>query len=303
VNYDLGWGDATSITAYRQWEFFPLQDSDNTPLDILQVNVAKTRDVQATQEFRLASKPGAFSWQTAFFIMAVLSVLVALLNYQLLPAKMPLEPVIDDKRPEKPSFRKVLTTPGLLLICLVAFTCNIPYWGFLGWMPSYLAMARHIDLAKSGHLASIPFFVGFFGLVIGGWLGGGLFRRHCPELLALLWMGQGVGLILAYQADSLTLSLVGLSIAAFGLFGGTAPLGKVILDLAPERGRGAFVGVYNTVGQLGGAAAPAAIGGLVKLTGSFAAGFGLMVVGIIIAALCMMLIAAQQRRIMNAVAA
>ena len=68
ADYDLGWGDATSITAYRQWEFFPLQDSDNTPLDILQVNVAKTRDVQATQEFRLASKPGAFTWQTGLFL-------------------------------------------------------------------------------------------------------------------------------------------------------------------------------------------------------------------------------------------
>ncbi|HEX4269741.1 MAG TPA: TonB-dependent receptor [Rhizomicrobium sp.] len=68
ADYDLGWGDLTSITAYRQWEFYPLQDSDNTPLDILQVNVAKTRDVQATQEFRLASKPGDFSWQTGVFL-------------------------------------------------------------------------------------------------------------------------------------------------------------------------------------------------------------------------------------------
>ena len=68
VNYDLGWADATSITAYRQWEFFPLQDSDNTPLDILQVNVADTRDVQATQEFRLASKAGPFTWQAGAFL-------------------------------------------------------------------------------------------------------------------------------------------------------------------------------------------------------------------------------------------
>ncbi|HEY4078815.1 MAG TPA: TonB-dependent receptor [Rhizomicrobium sp.] len=68
VDYDLGWANATSITAYRQWEFFPLQDSDNTPLDILQVNVARTRDVQATQEFRLASKPGSFTWQTGVFL-------------------------------------------------------------------------------------------------------------------------------------------------------------------------------------------------------------------------------------------
>jgi len=68
ADYDLGWADLSSITAYRQWEFYPLQDSDNTPLDILQVNVAKTRDVQVTQEFRLASKPGDFTWQTGVFL-------------------------------------------------------------------------------------------------------------------------------------------------------------------------------------------------------------------------------------------
>jgi iron complex outermembrane receptor protein len=68
IDYNLGWADFTSISAFRYWSFFPLQDSDNTPLDILQVNVADTRDWQETQEFRLASKSGGhFSWQTGVF--------------------------------------------------------------------------------------------------------------------------------------------------------------------------------------------------------------------------------------------
>ncbi len=68
VNYDLGWADLTSITAYRYWHFDPLQDSDNTPLDIIQVNVAQTKDQQYSQEFRLASKPGRFSWQGGVYL-------------------------------------------------------------------------------------------------------------------------------------------------------------------------------------------------------------------------------------------
>ena len=68
VNWDLGWADFTSITAYRYWHFDPVQDSDNTPLDVIQVNVAQTRDQQYTQEFRLASKPGRFSWQGGVFL-------------------------------------------------------------------------------------------------------------------------------------------------------------------------------------------------------------------------------------------
>jgi iron complex outermembrane receptor protein len=68
VDWDLGWADATSITAYRYWHFDPLQDSDSTPLDILQVNVAQTKDQQYSQEFRLASKPGRFSWQAGVYL-------------------------------------------------------------------------------------------------------------------------------------------------------------------------------------------------------------------------------------------
>lgn len=64
ADWDLGFATATSISAYRYWHFHPLQDSDGTPLDIIQVNVAKTRDWQVSQEIRLASNAGgAFSWQ------------------------------------------------------------------------------------------------------------------------------------------------------------------------------------------------------------------------------------------------
>ena len=67
VSYDLGWADLTSITAWRYWHFDPLQDSDGTPLDIIQVNVATTKDWQWSQELRLASKPGRFNWQAGAY--------------------------------------------------------------------------------------------------------------------------------------------------------------------------------------------------------------------------------------------
>ena len=68
LDWNLDWADFTSITAERYWMFNPLQDSDNTPLDIIQVNVADTHDWQYTQEFRLASKPGRLSWQGGVYL-------------------------------------------------------------------------------------------------------------------------------------------------------------------------------------------------------------------------------------------
>jgi iron complex outermembrane receptor protein len=67
LDWQLGWGQFTSISAYRLWDFFPLQDSDYTPLDIFEVNTADTHDEQVTQEFRLASKAGVFDWQTGAY--------------------------------------------------------------------------------------------------------------------------------------------------------------------------------------------------------------------------------------------
>jgi iron complex outermembrane receptor protein len=67
LDYDLGWAKLTAISAWRYWHFDPLQDSDGTPLDIIQVNVAQTRDNQWSQEIRLASDPGRFSWQAGVF--------------------------------------------------------------------------------------------------------------------------------------------------------------------------------------------------------------------------------------------
>jgi iron complex outermembrane receptor protein len=64
ADWDLGFATATAVTAYRYWHFNPLQDSDSTPLDVIQINVAQTRDRQVSQELRLASNPGGrFSWQ------------------------------------------------------------------------------------------------------------------------------------------------------------------------------------------------------------------------------------------------
>jgi len=68
VSWDLGWAQLTSISAWRYWHFDPLQDSDGTPLDIIQVNVAQTRDWQWSQEFRLAGETDRLNWQGGVYL-------------------------------------------------------------------------------------------------------------------------------------------------------------------------------------------------------------------------------------------
>lgn len=230
----------------------------------------------------------AHGWQIMFALMTIPAILAALGAYFLVPvtratAQVQTSSSVEDEVP----FRRVLRRPSLWLLSISNLCTDIAQWGFMGWMPSYLAMARGIDLKSSGHLGGIPFVFAFFGLMLGGWLGTTVFHRHRAQLVLAFYLAAGLSLFLAYQARGVALAVAGLSGAAFFMYGALAPKGALVIGLAPDRSRAAYVGVYNTAGQIGGAAAPAIIGFMVSATGAFAMGFGFMIVALCVAAACM----------------
>lgn len=243
---------------------------------------------------------GAYGWQTMFMLMTVPSLLTALASYFLIPAHAATPPLATRRGAAGPgaahdgghggdgSWRGILARRSLWLLLLAHIGFSIAHWGYIGWMPSYLSMAHHIDVKSAGGLSSIPYVFAFFGLVLGGWLGSAALHRYCAQLVAGCALAAGLSLFLAYQADTVPLALAGLSGAAFFLFGVHAPLGKIMLELAPEQKRASYVGIVSTAGQLGGVAAPATIGFLVGASGAFASGFGFMVGALCVAAACIL---------------
>ena len=231
---------------------------------------------------------GDYGWQAVFFLMMIPALAAAVVNHKLIPAK-PAEPagVAQAGHGEHASFGQVLRHPSLWLISLSYFAFNIGYWGYLSWMPTYLSLEHHINVKSIGLLGGIPYVFALVGLMIAGWLGSGALYRHRLQLLVVMFFCAGLSLYFAYTADTLPMSLAGLSAAAFFIYGGFGPFGAILLDLAPERYRAAYSGVVSTAGQLGGVAAPVAIGFLVSATGTFASGFGFMIVGLCVSAACL----------------
>ncbi len=109
--------------------------------------------------------------------------------------------------------------------------------------------------------------------------------RHRPQLLATTYLLAALWLSLACQANTLVMALTGPS-ATFSLCGGLGPFGAIVLELAPERSRGAYAGVINAVRQVGGAAARLTVGTLMNATGTFVSGFGCMIAGLCLGAAC-----------------
>ncbi|GAA0327548.1 MFS transporter [Sphingomonas oligophenolica] len=238
----------------------------------------------------------AFGWKAMFMILAGPALVVALACYLLLPTQTRKGDASVIGLPAAPSFTGVLGRRSLWLISLASLSWNLTYWGYLGWMPSYLALARHIDLKAVGALAALPYVFAFVGMLIIGWLGSGPLHRFCERIVITCFLGGGLFLYLAYAANSLEMSLVGLSGAAFFLFGGSGPIGKILLDLAPPSARAAYIGVYSTVGQVGAVIAPMAVGFMVTETGTFASGFTLMELALVGAAVLLVAATVAARR-------
>ena len=227
----------------------------------------------------------SYGWQEVFLLMAVPAVIVSVVNYVLIPAHRPAQVRGADARGAA-SYREVLRQPSLWLISGAYAMWNIAYWGVLGWMPSYLALARHIDLKSSGALAGLPYVFGLIGGVAAGLLCSGFFVRHRPHLLAGVYLLGAVALWLAFAATTLAVSVAGLSVATACIYAGLSTYGALVLDLAPANMRASYTGMVSTVGQVGSIAAPAVIGYLVSETGSFASGFAFMSGALALGAAC-----------------
>lgn len=227
-------------------------------------------------------------WRNVFYVFAIPGVIVALLIFFIIPGKAieAKERATHDQASRAEQWRLFAGRKSTWLLFFGYMTFSVGYWGFLGWIPSYLANQRHIDLKALGVAASVPYLFGFLGIVVFGWLGSGMLHRRRPTLVAVGYVCTGLALYLAYTAENIVACVIGLSAAAFLLYGCLSPYAGLVAQLAPQGARGVFAGVINTGGQIGGLLAPLGVGYLVKASGSYNNGFLFMISALVIGAGC-----------------
>lgn len=229
---------------------------------------------------------GVAGWQGMFLWFTLPGIAMAGLIWLLVPSRPPVPVSELGSAPTEGSLRDIVTLPTSWLLFFAYMAFNVAFWGYLGWMPSYLALSRHIDLKQLGFDASVPYLVGFLGMLVFGWLGSGMLYRHRALLVAVGYLLAACALYATFTAQTVAGSVMGLSAAAFFLYGGFGPVWAIVLDLTPASARGAFSGFVNCGGQIGGFFAPIVVGLLVSATGSFTGGFLFMIAGLLVAAIC-----------------
>ena len=171
----------------------------------------------------VASLIGTHRWRQPFVIYGVIGIFLGMLVLWLVrePKRGATEEAVAQSQGEYTGrfkleeFRRIVTTPSLLL----AFgldTCQASVnWSFAFWAPIYLTRYHIAPDAETAALALLPAILGFvLGALIGGWLIDRLRHKtdRAPLWVALIAMSGG--LVMAFFLFNL-FNLAGLMTAAF----------------------------------------------------------------------------------------
>lgn len=166
------------------------------------------------------------------------------------------------------------------------------FYLLLTWLPNYLETQLHMTVLKSGYYTAIPWAVATFtDIVIGGWLVDRLIAQgyepnRVRKTLLVLGMLLGLFVIGAAFTSNPNLAIIWISLGLGGL-AFAAPIGSSIVALiAPEGNVGAVGGVVNFMNNVLGILAPIVTGFIVSVTGSFAVGFIVAAVVLVVGILC-----------------
>ena len=199
-------------------------------------------------------------WQTVFWFMAALAVVLIVSTLTLLPESHPPE-------------RRVPLRPGEVLAGLVA-VARVPAFHRIAWAGTLVFAAQFlyiggaailvVDLLGEGELDFWKLFVPMIGsMVVGSFTSGRLGRTLTSSQLisigygvALVGAVLGVAVALTPVAEVLPWTIVGISVVAFGNGLAYPNLQLLMLDLVPTRrgavmSAGSFVTlVFNAVGAV-----------------------------------------------------
>lgn len=229
----------------------------------------------------------AWGWREMFVVLGVAGFFVALIWWRLYrnPGDVDLSAAerayVADSQADGPprpalaewgSLFRHGTTWGMILGFFGSVYLN---WLYLTWLPSYLQIERGMDMVRSGFAAFVPFFCGFIGCLVAGWLSDWLVRRTGSVLLGRKYLvvaamlGMAAFTVPGALVDSNGIALACISAAIF--LANVASVGSwaLVSVVAPPRQVASLGGLQNFGGFIGGALAPIVTGFVVDATGSF----------------------------------
>ena len=230
-----------------------------------------------------------FGWRASFYVFGLLSFAIV----------MPLVLLAVRDRPTDASETPaVVTPPGTPLRLadvrvvladarvwmLSAYGAGLLtyLWGLNSWLPTYLQRVRHFDLHHMGLYSSLPFVMILVTELMAATLSDKTGRRAWFSIVGLLAAGLLLFIATKVQDPHVAAIVIALSAGAWGF--GIPTQYALALKVLPAAATATGIGVINGIGNLVGACAPALIGWIVAVTGSYQTGLLVIVIASVLGA-------------------
>jgi MFS family permease len=213
-----------------------------------------------------------YGWRLGFRIFGAVGIALACVLWMLLrepqrglsdgaAGKLPASPQIME------GLRELARNRAAWMLVVVFVGANFVAMVFTVWMPTYLYRAFHMSLSMAGFSgAAYLQIASVVGVVAGGALADARVRRRPGDRGARMFV-QALGLFcgvpfLLLSGFAAAVTTVLAAMVGFGLFKGVydSNLWAALYDVTPIERRGAALGIMNSLGWLGGAAAQLCIG-------------------------------------------
>jgi sugar phosphate permease len=233
-----------------------------------------------------------YSWQTVFYVNAVLGIIWAAIwmwystdTPQEHPAisqeeRSYIEANLAPKPSETLPLRFVFTSPPVLILCISYMCFAYIGWMFLFWFPTYLVEARGFSLAAMGVLGVLLHGVGFVAIISGGAISDRLLRQGwSPRMARTRFAGLCVGLSVPFLigaafVPSATLCVVFLMLFYLTFASAIVGYSATPVEFNPHLA-GAIFGMINCVGSFAGIFGPMTAGFIVAQTADWTLPFAL----------------------------
>jgi len=256
----------------------------------------------------VAAVMATIGWRGVFYSLAIPGVLLATYIWFMLPdnpadKKGITKEELDELKGDismgaeqttalKMNFWQILRQEAVWKSFFILFFNNMVAWGFSSWLPSYLVQARGLSLTQMGIAASLPFFAGTIGWVLGGWLSDNTFshNRKIP-LIAAQWL-TAVCMYMVYTSQSLEALIIWQTVTGFILYVAVGGVFSLPVSAISKEITGRAMGIVNTAGQIAGFLSPLIVGFLVQMSGagskSFDSAFIFFIVCVVVSSLVAM---------------
>jgi len=226
-------------------------------------------------------------WRSMFIVIGVLGLLVLLAWQKLyrnptsdetIAIKGSLEAAVEARQAKssekQASWGELFKKKNTWFMMIGNFGIMFTIWVYLTWLPSYLVTARGFSIKQMGLVASIPFFFGIIGVLLGGFISDKLIRKGVNAITARKFPIVGGAILAAASVAPLPFisSTIGsVILLSIGYFASQLPSGVIwtlASDIAPSNQVASLGAIQNFGGFLGAAMAPIVTGIILDKTGS-----------------------------------